>query len=115
MAIDPAFLAALGALIDRYGLPLAILVFLVVALARRFFVLGSELERTVAAYRAELDYREARRVEEREGRLAAEAALKDLSGSVNALSGGLESHDEKIISVLEEIRRKVEDVRGPRR
>lgn len=66
--MTPEILAAIGGLIDRYGLPLAMLAGLGWLLLTRRVVLGSELT-----------YVEQRRVEEREGRLAAEAALREVA------------------------------------
>jgi len=63
--VDPQ---GFGELVERFGLPIAILVVLGILLIRRIIVLGSEL-----------NYVEARRVEEREGRLAAEAALRSIT------------------------------------
>lgn len=99
--MDPA---ALGALVDRYGLPLAILGGFAWALFTRRLILGSEKERSDVAYQSELAYREARRLEEREGRLAVEAALRDLSSAVAKLSDSVEQHNETVIAFMETIR-----------
>lgn len=101
MSFDPAIFGAIGALVDRYGLPLALMGALAWALFTRRLILGSESERTAAAYEAELKYRDDRRVEERDGRLAAEAALRDLSGAVTTLSDGLEKTTDTILRAVD--------------
>jgi hypothetical protein len=84
----------IGPLVERYGLPLVVLVLLIAALWRRVFILGSENERDEKAHQAELAriqaecaatatrlsnesaYREALRLEERAGRRKAEERLE---------------------------------------
>ena len=68
-----------GALIDRYGLPLAILGGFLWLLLTRRLVLGSEFL-----------YVDERRKEEREGRLLAEAALKEQSLASARLADAIE-------------------------
>jgi hypothetical protein len=73
--------ATLG-LIRDYGLPLIVLVISGFALYKRIIVLGSELDRKTELYEKELDYREARRLEEREARLASEQRVEKLTAAV---------------------------------
>lgn len=71
-------LQALGGLLDRYGLPIAILVVLGWLLLTRRLVLGSEVT-----------YVEERRREERQGRLEAESALRSQTDAMRELTVGL--------------------------
>lgn len=81
--MSPEILAAISGLIDRYGLPIAILIGLGWLLLTGRLVLGSDA-----------NYREERRREERTARLEAEAALRaqtealrDLTEAVTDLVG----------------------------
>lgn len=81
--MSPEVLAAIGGLLDRYGLPIAILIGLGWLLLTGRLVLGSDA-----------NYREERRREERTARLEAEAALRaqtealrDLTEAVTDLVG----------------------------
>lgn len=86
----------LGGLIDRYGLPLILLGVLGFLVIRRILVLGSEL-----------NYVEARRVEEREGRLAAEAALRQITERSSQI---IEAVAESTASILD----RLDDIENPR-
>lgn len=73
----------IGPMVERYGLPLVVLVLIGAALWRRILVMGSENERDEKAHAAELariqaeaEYREALRAEERKSRLKAEERLE---------------------------------------
>ena len=72
-------LGAVGSIVDRYGLPLAILTGLLWLLLSRRLVLGSEAT-----------YIEARRLDEREARLALEATVRDLTDAVEKLADGMD-------------------------
>lgn len=92
----------IGSFVERYGLPLLILMGLLWLLLSRRLVLGSEA-----------NYIEARRVEEREGRLASEATNKVLTEAVESLSDGMESLQPLITAAIE--RALAEDRGGQRR
>lgn len=89
--MTPETLAFLGALVDRYGIPIALLVGLGWALLTRRLTLGSETA-----------YVEARRVEERDGRLVAEAALREVSAGVNKLADSIESMTDTLLEAIED-------------
>ena len=80
----------IGALIDRYGLPLAILGGFLWLLLTRRLVLGSEFL-----------YVDERRKEEREGRLLAEAALKEQSLASARLADAVEASTESILDAID--------------
>lgn len=84
--MTPEALAALGGLLDRYGLPIAILVGLSWALLTRRLTLGSET-----------NYVEARRLEERQGRLDAETALRSALSALTGLTQSVEDLTEAIL------------------
>jgi hypothetical protein len=86
------------AVLERFGLPLAFLLGTGALLAKRVFVLGSELERRAAGYERELEYREARRMEERTSRIAVEARLERSTKS-------LEQQAELLKDILIEVAR----------
>lgn len=88
--MTPEVFAAIGALIDRYGLPLAILGGLLWLLLTRRVVLGSEAT-----------YIEARRLEEREGRIAAEATVKVLTEAVDKLGDGMGTLSATIVDAVD--------------
>ena len=73
--MTPELLALIGSLLDRYGLPISLLIGLGWLLLTRRLVLGSEL-----------NYVEDRRKEERDGRLAAESALRDQTEAMRVLT-----------------------------
>lgn len=83
-------MTAFGVLAERYGLPFAMLAALLWLLLTRRFVLGSELR-----------YVEERRVEEREGRLTAEATTRTLTGAVETLGGSMENLTDSIVAAVE--------------
>ena len=80
----------IGALIDRYGLPLAILGGFLWLLLTRRLVLGSEFL-----------YVDERRKEEREGRLLAEAALREQSLASGRLADAVEASTETILDAID--------------
>lgn len=88
--MSPELLGALGNLVDRYGLPIVLLVGLGWLLLTRRLVLGSEL-----------NYVEARRLEEREGRLAAEAALRELGKTTADAMEALADSSDRVVDQLE--------------
>lgn len=69
-------------LVKNFGLPLVVLIVSGWLLKNRTIVMGSELDRKVEQYDKELEYREERRKEEREARLASEARLDRLTAAV---------------------------------
>lgn len=81
---------SLGGFVDRYGLPLAILGFFAWLILTRRFVTGNELA-----------YVEARRVEEREGRIAAEATVKILADAFAKVGGSVETIAETVTDAVE--------------
>ena len=81
---------AIGALVDRYGLPLAILGGFLWLLLTRRIVLGSEVQ-----------YIDERRREEREGRLLAEAALKEQSLAAARMADAVEASTESILDAID--------------
>lgn len=87
--MTPEVVEALGGIVDRFGLPLAILAGLLWALFTRRLVIGSELE-----------YVEARRREERDGRLAAEVVVRELTDAVEKLTEGLDRMADSIVDGL---------------
>lgn len=99
--MTPDTIALLGTFVDKYGLPLVILAGVLWVLLTRRFVTGSELT-----------YVEARRVEEREGRLAAEATVKALTEAVEKLGGSMEDLTETIVAAVE---RTIDEDRRARR
>jgi hypothetical protein len=96
--------ADLISLLRDYGLPLVILVLFVVCILRGWLVTGRELDRKVSLLEAdhakqatlleqEVDYREQRRIEERQSRTAAEermAAMIDVMKQHTELLGDIE-------------------------
>lgn len=62
-------LTALLTLIDRYGLPIVVLLGVAFLVWRGVLRFGNDVDKLVAQLQAQLAYTEARRVEEREGRL----------------------------------------------
>lgn len=80
-------LAALGALVERFGLPLMLGAGLAWALFTRRLTLGSET-----------NYVEARRLEERQGRLDAEGALRTALGALTGLTESVEDLTEAILA-----------------
>ena len=68
-------LGLIGSLLDRYGLPISLLIGLGWLLLTRRLVLGSEL-----------NYVEDRRKEERDGRLSAELALREQTEALRILN-----------------------------
>lgn len=89
--MTPEFIAFLGTMLEKYGLPLAGLVALSWALFTRRIVMGSET-----------NYTEARRVEEREARLAAEAETRAFTASLDKLSDSLEGMVDQLLAAFEE-------------
>lgn len=81
---------AIGSIIDRYGLPLAILTGLLWLLLSRRLVLGSEAT-----------YIEARRAEERERAIAAEALVRDLTDAVEKLANGVDGLPVVVAAAVE--------------
>ena len=73
--MTPELLGLIGSLLDRYGLPISLLIGLGWLLLTRRLVLGSEL-----------NYVEDRRKEERDGRLAAELALREQTEALRILN-----------------------------
>lgn len=86
------------AIVREFGLPLAMLVVVVTGIAMGVYVSGREMA-------ARLAYSEARRVEEREGRLKAEAQL----AAVVEATGDAQ---RTMIGLLGDIEKEV--IRGPR-
>jgi hypothetical protein len=86
--MDPLseLITAIAGLIREFGIPLAILFAFAFLLWKRILILGSELDRKAALYEKEIDYREARRIEEREGRLAAEKRLERATEAFREIS-----------------------------
>lgn len=82
---------SLGGLIDRYGLPIAILAGFAWLVLTRRFVTGNELA-----------YVEARRVEEREGRLAAEATTRVLAAAFEKIGGSIEQIADTVTDAVEQ-------------
>ena len=95
--MTPETLAFLGSLVERYGLPLILLVGLGWALLTRRITLGSEM-----------NYDESRRVEEREAKLLAEATLREQAQAMAKLSDSFETMTDTLLEAFE-------DSRGPRR
>lgn len=73
--MTPELLGLIGSLLDRYGLPISLLIGLGWLLLTRRLVLGSEL-----------NYVEDRRKEERDGRLDAEKALREQTEALRILN-----------------------------
>jgi hypothetical protein len=106
-------LTPFGLFIDRYGLPVFFLLILGYALWRRILILGSEKERSDAVFDRELQYREDRRLEERQGRIRAEGALTSLTRSFSELASSIE---ELVGDISDEAPRSPPEVRrGTRR
>ena len=78
--MTPEVLQALASLLERYGLPLALLIGLGWLLLTRRLTLGSETS-----------YVEARRLEEREGRVTAERALQETASALGRLTDAIET------------------------
>lgn len=88
-------------LADRYGVPIAVVVVLGYALAKRIIILGSEKERSDAAWERELAYREERRVEERTRSAQSEAAVKKLADGVSKMAENMDEITTAVVSSLE--------------
>lgn len=88
--MTPEALGAIGELVDRYGLPIAILAGFAWLVLTRRFVTGSEL-----------GYVEARRLDEREGRLAAEATIKVLADGFEKVGGSMETIADVVTDAVE--------------
>ena len=95
--MTPETLAFLGSLVERYGLPMALLVGLGWALLTRRITLGSET-----------NYVEARRVEERDAKLLAESTLREQAQAMAKLAESFETMTDTLLEAFE-------DSRGPRR
>ena len=95
--MTPETLAFLGSVVERYGLPLGMLVGLSWALLTRRITLGSETA-----------YGEARRVEERDAKLLAEATLREQAQAMARLSESFETMTDSLLEAFE-------DSRAPRR
>lgn len=89
---DPSLVAFLR----EFGLPMTMLIVFGVALQRRWFVTGTELERKQKLLEDEMAYRERLRVEERESRTAAEQRL---AANVEAT--------RELIEVVRDIERRI--------
>jgi hypothetical protein len=95
---DPS---GVGLFVDRYGLPLAILGFFAWLILTRRFVTGSELA-----------YVEARRIDERDRAIAAEATVKVLAESFEKIGGSMAEiaevvEDAVLRAIAEEERNRV--------
>lgn len=84
--MTPEALAAIGGLVERFGFPLLGLFAFGWALFTRRLTLGSET-----------NYVEARRMEERQGRLDAEAALRTALSALTGLTTSVEDLTEAIL------------------
>lgn len=111
----------IGSLLERYGLPLAGLFLVVWAITSRRYVTGSELKEVIARFEKQivdltaqflerLKYADERRIEEREGRLAAEATLKVVVAALEKIGGGIDSLSSVVTDAVE--RAIEEDRRG---
>lgn len=97
--------------VDHYGLPLLIVFTIVPILLRalqksyesRLSDARSASEKRVEGLLAEMAYREARRREERAGRIQAEQALQKMSDSFGKLSDGLQDVLQLVGAVLEHV------------
>lgn len=83
------FLSAIGAFLDKNGLPTLMLIGLGWALVTRRLTLGSET-----------NYVEARRVEEREGRLKAEQAVVDGTAANRELADAMEQLADVVVKFM---------------
>lgn len=101
----------IGLLLEKYGLPLVLFGVVVWAITTRRFVTGSELKDTIAQFAERLKYVDERRVEEREGRLTAEATLKVAVEALEKIGGGFDSIASVVADAVE---RAIEEDRRAR-
>jgi hypothetical protein len=89
------------AFLREFGLPLSMLALGAVALYRRWIVTGSDHQRKVDLLTAEVEYREARRIEERLSRVAAEERLAKLTNTLPRLADALAKREQDLEALME--------------
>ena len=102
-------------LIERFGLPLLVLVIAALALYRRWIVTGSDHERKVALLTTEVEYRERLRIEERASRISAEARLAKLTATLPAIADAIAVRErdlEKLMELARDDRATIDGLRG---
>lgn len=104
MPPEVVVLQDIGSLVDRYGLPLIMLLGGLWLVLSRRLVSGGEL-----------NYVEARRAEEREARIAAEATVKVLAEAVQQTADGLDGLTDVVVTAVEQALREDRERPVPRR
>lgn len=88
MEPSPDAVSGLLGIIDRYGLPLFVLVAVAFLVWKGVLRFGPDVDRIIKAQAEQLAYVEARRVEERAGRLEAEERVQSNSEALREATQG---------------------------
>lgn len=91
---DAGLLVSILSVIDRYGLPLFVLVALAFLVWKGILRLGSDVDKLITQADARTAYVEARRVEEREARLKAEERLASNSEALREATSAFQDANE---------------------
>jgi hypothetical protein len=100
---SPDALNGLLALVDRYGLPLLMLIGVGFLLWRGVLRLGPDVDRQLKQAADQTAYVEARRVEEREGRLKAEARIEANAEVLREATDGFREANSIMKALMERV------------